>query len=289
MEDLLRPIYQERASHSNTLGILYIEKQKPISPITDNFDSILLIIVKDAEDPWYIKHYEYGDEKSAAMHIVDERQLNHWIETSGYRSMLEWVINGKVVFDRNEFVENLKEELRVFPEEKRGLRKVIEFAKLIRSYRQSKDLFETKQFLDAYNEMVRSLHYLARLAVIEKGLHPEVTVWKQVKQISPDIYKLYEELTHSHESTEKRVELMLLATEFEINSRAKSCSQYLLDVMNTKVNWSIGDLKVHPAVQPYALDLSALLEYLVERHIVSVVNIETKGQGIYHRTYKVME
>jgi hypothetical protein len=286
MEDLLRPIYQERASHPNTLGILFIEKQKPNSPITDNFDGILLVIVKDAEDPWYIKHYEYGD-KSAALHIVDEKQLNHWIDTSGYRRVLEWVINGKIIFDRNEYVANLKEELRVFPEEKRGLRKVIEFAKLVRSYRECRDLFEAKQYLDAYSQMVRSLHYLARIAVIEKGLHPEVTVWKQVKQISPDIYKLYEELTQSHESTEKRVELMLIASEFAINSRARSCSEYLLNVMNTKTTWAIGDLKVHPDVKPYVLDLSALLEYLVEKNIISVVNIETKGKNIYHRTYRV--
>ena len=80
---------------------------------------------------------------------------------------------------------------------------------------------------------------------------------------------------------------MLIAAEFEINSRAKGCSEYLLAVMRKKANWSIGELKVHPDVKPYVLDLSALLEYLVERHIVSVVNIETKGQGIYHRTYKV--
>jgi hypothetical protein len=287
MEDILRPIYQERASNPNTLGILFIEKQKPVSPVTDNFDVILFIIVKNAEEPWFIKHYEYGDEKSAALHIVDEKQLNHWIETSGYRRVLEWLLNGKIIFDRNEYVTNLREELREFPEEKRELRKVIEFAKLIRSYRESKDLYETKQSLDAFSQMVRSLHYLARLAVIEKGLHPEVTVWKQVKQIEPEIYKLYEELTHSNETTEKKVELMLLASEFAINSRAKHSSKYLLDVMNKKSAWSIGELKNHPDVRPYALDLSALLEYLVERSIVKVVHIETKGKTIYHRTYRV--
>ncbi|MBB6455132.1 hypothetical protein HNQ94_003627 [Salirhabdus euzebyi] len=288
MEDLLRPIYQERASRSNTLGIIYVERQKEISPITDNFDGILFIIVRNADDPWYVKHYEYGN-KSAAMHIVDEELLNHWIDTSGYRRVIEWLITGKIVFDRNEYVSKLKEELDVFPEEKRELRKIIEFAKLIRSYRECRDLYDTKQYMDAFSQMVRSLHYLARLSVIEKGLHPEVTVWKQVKQIEPEVYKLYEELTQSNESTEKRVELMLLANEFAINSRAKHCSKYLLDVMKTKPTWSIGDLKIHPAVKPYVLDLSALLEYLVERNIITVVNEETKGKNIFHRKYKVEE
>lgn len=41
MEDVLRPIYQERASNKDTLGILLIEKKKSESPVTDNLDAIL--------------------------------------------------------------------------------------------------------------------------------------------------------------------------------------------------------------------------------------------------------
>ncbi|QHS24322.1 hypothetical protein GWK91_16105 [Virgibacillus sp. MSP4-1] len=286
MEDFLRPIYQERASQPNTLGIVMVEKEKPVSPITDNFDIILLIVVRESETPWFVKHYEFEDRR-AAMHIVEESQLQDWIDTSGYRKVLEWLLAGKIVYDRNEYIVNLKEILREFPDEKRNLRKVIEFAKLIRSYRECRSLYETKQYLDSFSQMVRSLHYLARLAVIEKGLHPEVTVWKQVKQIEPEIYKLYEELIESNEPMEKRVELMLLASEFMINSRAKNCSKYLLDVMVTQDTWSIGELKNHPDVKPYALDLSALLAYLVERDIVQVVKTETKGKNIYHRKYRV--
>ena len=85
----------------------------------------------------------------------------------------------------------------------------LEFAKLIRSYVDGKALFENKQFLDAYNHVVHSLHHLARLAVIENGLHPELTVWHQVKQIEPEIYKLYEELVNSEETIEKRLELIV--------------------------------------------------------------------------------
>lgn len=46
MEDLIRPIYQERASHRNTLGILMIEKKFNNSAITDTFDVVLLVIAK---------------------------------------------------------------------------------------------------------------------------------------------------------------------------------------------------------------------------------------------------
>ena len=44
MEDILRPLYQERASKKETLGILLIEKRKTDSPVTDDLDAILFII-----------------------------------------------------------------------------------------------------------------------------------------------------------------------------------------------------------------------------------------------------
>ncbi|MDC3418221.1 nucleotidyltransferase-like protein [Aquibacillus salsiterrae] len=287
MEDLLRPIYQERASHPNTLGILFIDKNKPISPVTDNFDIILLVIVSDADKDWFVKHYEFKG-KTAALHIVDEKLLKEWIDTSTYRRAVEWIVNGKVIFDRNEYVTNLKEELRTFPEEKRLLKKAIEFAKLTRSYSESRDLFETEQYLDAYSRVLRSLHYLGRLAIIEKGFHPEVIVWSQVKRIDPEVYKLYEELIQSEEETSKRVELMLLAVEFAVNSRAKPCAQHLLEVMKTKDEpWSFGELKVHPKVQSYAVDLSSMVEYLATKNIIEVILVETKGNHIFHRTYQV--
>ncbi|MBM7572480.1 nucleotidyltransferase-like protein [Aquibacillus albus] len=286
MEDLLRPIYQERASNSNTHGILLIEKNKPISPVTDNFDVILLVIVSDPNQAWFVKHYEF-EGKTAAMHIVDHELLKSWIDTSTYRRSVEWIINGKIIFDRNEYVEKLKNELSTFPQEKRQLKQAIEFAKLTRSFSEARDLFDSGQFLDAFSKVLRSLHYLGRLAIIEKGYHPEVIVWSQVKRIDRETYKLYEELIQSDEAIDKRVQLMLLAVEFALSSRAETCSQHLIEIMNTKEEpWGYGELKVHPAVQSYAFDLSSMVEYLLEKNIIKVVPVETKGNSIFHRKYK---
>ncbi|WP_226035318.1 nucleotidyltransferase-like protein [Aquibacillus saliphilus] len=287
MEDLLRPVYQERASQPNTLGVLIIGKKKPISPVTDNFDVILLVIVKEAKQSWYVKHYEF-DGKTAAMHIVDTKLLNHWIDTSTFPRAVEWVIDGKTIFDRNEFVANLKGELRNFPQVKRESKLAMEFSKLTRSCSESKDLYESAQYLDAYSKVIRSLHYLARLAIIEKGYHPEVIVWNQVKRIDPEVYKLYEELIKSDEDLKKRIELMLIAMEFALSSRSKVCAKHLIDIIETKEEaWSFGELKVHPEVESYALNLSSMIEYLTEKEILEVVQVETKGKDIYHRKYKV--
>ncbi len=156
MEDILRPIYQERTSHPNTLGALLIEQSKKSSPLTDTFDIVLFLIVKEAEEPVFIKHYSYKEQK-AALHIVTEAKLNEWILLGSNRKVIDWLFNGKVLFDRNEFIQNLKTELRDFPFYGRKIKMGMEFAKLIRRYMDGKEFFESKHYLDAYNHIVHSL------------------------------------------------------------------------------------------------------------------------------------
>ncbi|MEW8971647.1 MAG: nucleotidyltransferase-like protein, partial [Mesobacillus sp.] len=280
MEDILRSIYQERASHPNTVGVVVVEKRQKAIAATDTFDVILLIIVKENEDPVFVKHYSY-DDKKAAMHIVTEKQINDWLLIGNNKKIFDWLYNGKIVFDRNERIANLKHELREFPFFGRKIKMGIEFAKLIRRYSDGRVLFDNFNYLDAYNHVVHSLHHLARLAVIENGFHPEVTVWHQVKQIEPEIYKLYEELICSEESIEKRLELLFLASEFLIHKRTKVGSQHLLEVMESKEHWSFNELMAHPELAPYSVDLGILVEYLIEKKILDVVKVETKGQGIF--------
>jgi Nucleotidyltransferase-like/Helix-turn-helix domain len=286
MEDILRPIYQERASQLNTLGVLLVEKKQKLSHITDSFDVILLVLVKEADQPLFIKHYTYN-EKKAAMHIITEAQLHEWLLLGSNRKMFEWLHEAKVIFDRNEYVANLKTELREFPFNGRKIKMGLEFAKLIRRYVDGKALFEGHQFLDAYNHVVHSLHHLARLAILENGLHPELTVWHQVKQMEPEIYKLYEELVHSEETLEQRLELLFLASEFLIHSRTEIGTVHLLEVLSSKEVWLFNEIMSEKELLPYSVDLAVLLEYLIEKHLIEVVNIETKGQGVFHRGYRL--
>jgi hypothetical protein len=288
MEDILRSIYQERASHPNTVGVVAVEKRHKALAATDTFDVILLIIVKENKEPVFVKHYSYQDKK-AAMHIVTEKQINDWLLTGSNKKIFDWLYNGKIIFDRNEKIADLKHELKEFPFFGRKIKMGIEFAKLIRRYSDGKMLFDNFNYLDAYNYVVHSLHHLARLAVIENGFHPEVTVWHQVKQIEPEIYKLYEELICSEETIEKRLELLFLASEFLIHKRTKVGSQHLVEVMEGGEYWAFSDLMSHPELLPYSVDLEILVEYLIDKKIIEVVNVETKGQGIYHRYYKVAE
>lgn len=282
---MLRPIYQERASHPDTLAVLMIEKRnQTTSPQTDNLDVALLIITKEAEKPVFIKHYEFIDQK-AALHVVTEKQLNEWILLGTNRRIIDWVLNGKVLFDRNEYLVKLIDRLNTFPFQERKLKISIEFAKLIRRYMEGKAFFEGKHYLDAYNHIIHSLHHLARLEVIDRGFHPEITVWNQVRHIEPQVYKLYKELVESDEELHKRLELLFLASDFLIHSKTELGASHLINVLSEKDVWFFVDLVEHPEVQYYAVDLSVLLEFLIERNIVGVKRMETKGHGIYHRGY----
>ena len=288
VEDILRPIYRERTSQVNTLGVLLIEKKNQTISFTDTFDAILLIVIKEADQPVFIKHYTYKNKK-AAMHIVTESQMNEWLVLRSNRNLLQWLDSGKVLFDRNEFMSNLKNKLQEFPVEKRKLNIGLEFAKLIRRYRDGRVYFDHNQLLDAYNHIVHSLHHLGRLSLIEKGFQPEVKVWNQVKQIDPEVYKLYNELVHSEEELGKRLELLFLASDFLIRSRIEIGTSHLFEVLKSKDLWTFDEVLSHPSLQLYAVDLEMLFEYLIEKHFIEVVNVETKGQAIYHRNYKLAE
>ncbi|WP_090794825.1 nucleotidyltransferase-like protein [Pelagirhabdus alkalitolerans] len=285
MEDLLRSLYQERASDPDTLGVIKLYKTNSASPVTDQFDVVLLIIVENAQNDWYVKHYLIED-YTCAMHVVDKNRLEYWIDTSSYRRMVYWVTEGDVVYDQNEYVSKLREDLDVYPKEKRELRLAIEFAKLTRSYQEAKSLYKNRDFLDSYQKIISAIHSLGRLSLIQEGFYPEMVVWNQVRRIDPATYKLYEELLNNNEPINERLELMMLAIDFAINGKIGIGSSHLLNVMgDSSEKWGFKQLKSHPSVQEYQLDLSMMLAYLIEKEYVQVTLEETKGVNVYHRLY----
>ncbi|WP_152658580.1 nucleotidyltransferase-like protein [Oceanobacillus sp. CFH 90083] len=289
MENFQRMIYQEHASNPNTLGILIVEKTQFDHPITDGFDSILLIIVENQEVDWFVKHYEVNGQ-TVAMHIVTKLLLMDWLDTSGYRRAAEWVIYGRKAYDRNEFVKELKEELQSFPEDKRMLRKMIDFGKLLKNFSEGKALYESKEVMDSYSKILNALHYLARLSVIDQGYYPEVTVWNQVKNIDLEVYKLYEKLMDSTENLEKRIELMLIAMDFVMLNKAESASIHLLNLLNKKDGyWSYASITALPEIEYYTLDLHAIISYLEEKDIIEMKLVATKNPEVFQRVYKVKE
>ncbi|HWL23050.1 MAG TPA: nucleotidyltransferase-like protein [Ureibacillus sp.] len=286
MENILRPIYQERASQPETLGVIIVKKVDNVENITDTFDCVLLIIVKEAEVPVFTKHYIHEDRKTV-MHVITEEILNKWLFNGSKKRVVDWIFNGKIMFDRNEYLVNLRVKLHEEPLYGRKIKTGIQFSKLLRRVMEGKELFNKGNYLDAYSNVTESLHHLARLSVLDKGLYPEVTVWSQVKKIQPDIYKLYEELLFSKESLEKKLELLFLAIEFMINTRTHDGAQHILETMLEKEEWTIQELHTHKELKYYSGDLEVFIEYLIDKAYIIVEPIASKNESIQHRHYKV--
>jgi len=158
MEQVLRSIYQERASDTDTLCVILVEKREEVDPITDTFAALLLIITSNNEVPIYTKHYSAGIRK-ATMHVISEDQLRKWLLIGSKRKVVDWIYHGKILFDRNEYVENLKKELQESNYLDRKIKMGLEFSKLIRSYIEGKSFLEQENYMDAYNHVVNSFEF----------------------------------------------------------------------------------------------------------------------------------
>lgn len=287
MENFLRSIYQDRINDPNVLGILMFDKKQHSFSTTDNFDEILFIVVKELEQPVIINHYTVKDSK-VAFYIVTYEKLREWILLGTNKKVFDWLYNGEVLFERNSGLVHLRKELKDFPFNDRKIKMGLEFAKLIRRYIDGKSFFENGDFLDAYTNIIHALHHLARFSVIEKGLHPEVTVWKQVKKIEPEVNKLYEELVTSDEPLDKRLELLFLASEFLIHSKEDVGTSHILSVLSKRKSWSFNDMMNQSEISIYSVDLSILLDYLIEKGMIKVKYVQTEKLGICECYYTVI-
>lgn len=289
VESQLRFLYQERSSQNDTLGVVLIQKKDGLSPITDGFDAILLVVTQNIQELWYVNHYQY-DEKKVQVITVNNEELNKWLAAGSNRRAVEWIMHGKIIFDRNEYMSSLKDRLEAFPYELRKEKLCIEFGRLIRRYQEGRVLLRSGDNLDAFNQILHALHHWARLSVIENGYHPELTLWKQVKNIDPEIYKLYDELVMGSEPLIKRIELLLLASEFSLGSKTRLATAHLIEVMSTKKEpWLFQELLLKPEVKEYALNLGILLEHLVKKHVVEEIFVEGMYKNLQSRAYLLTE
>jgi hypothetical protein len=287
VDSQLRSLYQERSSHNDTLGILLIQKKEMLSPITDGFDSILLVVNQNVQEQWYVNHYHYDDKKVQVI-SVNKHELSQWLAAGSNRRAVEWVLYGKVLFDRNDYIASLKNRLEAFPYELRKKKMCVEFGRLIRRYQEGKELLRSGDLLDAFNQILHALHHWARLSVIEHGYHPEVTLWRQVKNIDPEIYKLYDELIVGSETLDKKIELLLLASEFSLMSKTRIAATHLIEIMSQKKEaWLFQELLLHAEVKEYSLDLGILLEHLLKKHIIDEVYVHDIGGKLQSRAYRL--
>ncbi|MFZ4453412.1 nucleotidyltransferase-like protein [Salibacterium aidingense] len=284
MEKVLRQICREYAEDADTQGIVLVEKAAGKESLTDFFDAVLLVISAGKSNS--VTHHFNGETVDISLHVVAEEDLFEWIITGKNRKIMEWLLIGELLYNRNNTVPFMKKRLKRFPGSERRKRSAVEFAGLVRSFEDGKTQYHLRHFLDAFHDMFDALDHLARLSVIEKGMYPEVTIWEQVKEIDPETYKLYQELVAGEDNVEKRLELLIIAVEFSIRSKSETGKAHLETVLKVSGRqWSYDELCCHPELEEYAVDLEILLQYLVKHGYINKEKKHSKLRDIFYYKY----
>jgi hypothetical protein len=280
MEEVHFDLFCDQVARENIESVLLIKALHPQSPLIDGFDELYVVIVSQLKEKIRIENILHNS-SNIQVRWVDQQYFVHIIENRFHRRFVQWTLQGKVLYDKNNYIGKVRDKFSTYPSVFHQRTICIEFTYFLRNYLEAKEYLGQKQFLDAYTSMFRALHHWARLAIIEAGEVPETVVWQQVSKIDYSIFKLYEELITTTDPLEKRIELLLLASEFSVISKIAECSQFLLDIMSTRHEpWSVNELIHHPELQGVQFDLILLLEKLARRSLVREVVIENKGKTV---------
>ncbi|BAU29625.1 nucleotidyltransferase-like protein [Aneurinibacillus soli] len=241
------------------------------SAFTDGIELLYIVIVNTCDKKIEVKNLVV-DEQNVQVRWVSASYFSHVVEHRFQRRFVQWALQGELMYDANGFIENIRQLFCTHPSSFHKRKVCIEFSYFLRQYLEAKEYTAQGLLLDAYSNMFRALHHWARLSIMQEGYIPETVVWKQVQEIDCSIYKLYEELITTSEPLEKRLELLLLASDFSMVSKIKECSEFLFEIMKSRTEpWSVAELFHHPAFEGTGIDLILLLEKLVGRSLLQQV------------------
>ncbi len=245
-----------------------VENTSRSYPFMNGFDLLFLVVSDAAEHIDFISHY-IKDNFRIQERTVSPIVLERWIMTGENRNIMNGLLQGEIVLDRDAYLERLRDRLSEFPDEMRERKLLAEFSMFLRSYLHSRQYLQEKQMLDAYSSILEALHHWARIVIIEEGMHPETPVWNQVRKINPGVYKLYEELTMSRETLEQRIQLVLLACEFSAMSKMKNCCAVILRILGSREQpWSMNELTSHPELHGLHVELALILQKMVKKSLI---------------------
>ncbi|MEX2416286.1 MAG: nucleotidyltransferase-like protein [Paenibacillaceae bacterium] len=268
MNSLSLFIREQYADDPSVTSVLVVSTASPFSPLIDGFDYLFLVITDDEDHADPISHY-IKEDTTIQERRIHSSGLEQWIVFGENHSIIQWILQGEICLDRHGYLEGVRHRLLEFPDEMRQQKLFIEFTLFLRTYLQAKQYSKENHSLDAYTSILEALLHWARIAIIETGIHPEMTVWRQLRKINPGIYKLYEELTLSGETLEQRVQLVILACEFNVISKMPDCCSVLTKVLESREeSYSPTELMQHPNLSQLNVDMALVLKKLVMRGLI---------------------
>jgi len=262
------------------IGLAVIENPYPYNPLADGLDSLVLVVMDEDSSRNDTEHVQIEGQR-VLIRTIDSSGLNEWLSCGENRNIIEWLVRGEILVDREGYLSSVRERLLQFPDSMREQKQFAEFTGFLRTYLQAKQDLLDGNLLDAYSHVLTALHHWAHIVLIEEGRHPELTVWKQLKRVHPGIYKLYEELTVSPETLEQRVQLVMLGCEFSVMSKMKTSCALLFNILNSREEpWSIAELQSHATLNILHGDLSLVLQKLVKREYIREVAVMNEAGDI---------
>jgi hypothetical protein len=258
--------YSEKLGREEgVISLLLVVNPFSYQPLIDGMDRLALIVTSAANIDKDTEHWIWEDTRIQVRRVKPET-LESWIVSGDNRNVVHWLVEGEIMVDHDNYLATLRNRLMEWSPLIREQKLLSEFSRFVRTYLQAKQDLRDGQVLDAYSNVLSSLHYWAHIALVEQGMHPELTVWEQMRRVNPGVYKLFEELTTSGETLEQRVQLVLLACEFSVlNKMESSCALLIRLIESRDESWTPAELLRHPDLSGLSLDMSILLQKLVKR------------------------
>ncbi|WP_027085646.1 nucleotidyltransferase-like protein [Cohnella panacarvi] len=271
------------------IGLLLVANPYSYQPMINGMDRIAVLILNEVEPVKEIEHILLDGDRVQVRRLTP-MMFESLLLSRDNHNAVQMLAQGEILLDGERYLAELRGRLIEWSPMLRDQKLLCEFSKFARTYLQAKQDIKDGQVLDAYANILSSLHYWAHIALIEEGLHPELTVWEQLRRVNPGVYKLFEELTTSQETLEQRVQLVLLACEFSVLTKMESCCALLIRIIASRQEpWSPAELLQHPDLAELSIDISLLLQKLTMRGCILEIARPTRsrGSGILELCYKV--
>lgn len=273
MEQIKKQLLELYSKRQDVHGLVLMHNTERFPFHTNEYVYYLLVISNKESIFPKVEHLEI-EQQRIFVRTAHLKEVDNPTAMQSRYNIMDWLMSGEIISDREHYLAEMKQHIIEFPSKLRDQRKLSEFSGYLESLFQAKRNMAEDNILDAYSQILISIHHWAHIVLIEEGIHPELTVWKQLRKVHPGVYKLYEELIASPETIKQRVELVMLACEFSVMSKMKACCKYLLDIMKEKEEpWSISELQQHPQLQYLLEDITLVVQKLVQGHHLKEVAI----------------
>lgn len=261
-------------------GLLWVAFPLADQPFAIGMYGRLVVVHRDAPPEGTTEHWKWGESR-VEVHRIHPQRLEEWLADGDDDRWCQWLVQGEILADPGGWLSRLRQQLRDRPQAVRERRMLAEFSRFVETCVQAKQDMKEGRVPDAFSRIVASLHHWARLVLVEAGRLPGLRMWEEVRQVNPGLCKLYEELMTSAETPDQRVQLLLLACEFAVQTKMRtSCALLLRILASRREPWTVRELERHPDLQGFGLNLGLVLQSLVKRGCIreEIRPLDSAGQ-----------